>query len=133
MPAGAMRASTFSRTSLRSGVASKPVTSIATSFVSPAPFWSMRPLTMITRSCTSRSRACTYTELNATTSHEPVTSSSPANTIGSPFFVVICLSEATMPPTMTISPSRRRSISLIAQSVLRRSWSRIGVSGWSET
>jgi large exoprotein involved in heme utilization and adhesion len=49
-PAGAMRASTFSRTSVRSGVASNPVTSIATSFVSPAPFWSMRPLTMTTLS-----------------------------------------------------------------------------------
>ena len=32
-----------------------------------------------------------------------------------------------MPPTVTISPSRRRSSSASAQSVLRRSWSRIAV------
>src|SRR5262245_16897553 len=57
-PAGAMRASTFSRTSRRSATASNAVTSIATSFVSPACLWSMRPFTMSTRSATKRSRAC---------------------------------------------------------------------------
>ena len=47
------------------------------------------------------------------------------NTIGSPFFVVSCLSAPTMPPTVTTSPSRRRSSSASGQSVLRRSCSRI--------
>src|SRR5262249_21373892 len=44
-PAGALRASTLSRTSRRSGTASNAETSSATSFVSPCCLWSMRPLT----------------------------------------------------------------------------------------
>ena len=63
--------------------------------------------------------------MKTTTSALPVTSSSRMNTIGSPFFVVSCLIAPTMPPTVTTSPSRRRSSSASAQSVLRRSWSRI--------
>src|SRR5436190_903619 len=54
-------------------------------------------------------------------------------TIGSPFFVVRCFTAETMPPTVTTSPSRRRSMSASAQSVLRRSCSRIECSGCSET
>ena len=55
------------------------------------------------------------------------------NTIGSPFFVVSCLIAPTIPPTVTTSPSRRRSSSTCAQSTFRRSCSRIADSGCSET
>ena len=54
-------------------------------------------------------------------------------TIGSPFFVVSCLMAPTIPPTVTTSPSRRCSASASAQSVFRRSCSRIACSGCSET
>ena len=60
-------------------------------------------------------------ELKTTTSTEPVGSSSGRKTIGSPRFVGVCLTSETIPPTVTISPSRRRSSSPSVASVLRRS------------
>ena len=49
--------------------------------------------------------------MKTTVSTDPERSSSRRKTIWSPFFVVICFSEPTIPPTVTTSPSRRRSSS----------------------
>ena len=115
-----------------SATASKAATSIASSFDSPSLRSIARPEDRI-RSVDAELARLREDAREDDALAPPVTSSSREEDHRLALLRRQLLDAETIPPTVTISPSRRRSSSFSVQSVLRRSWSRMPWSGCSET